>query len=299
MKPITIISAATLLLLIMTSGRKDDPVRVFPKEVRDHYAHIPQGAFSLEGKTLTSGGFYISKYEVTNSEYREFLLSDFCQHSPERVQLATPDTTVWNAFGGYMDPYREFYFFHPAYWEYPVVGVSTEGAELYCQYLAKQLSSISEGVQFSAELPDRTDWVYAAKGGMELSPYPWGGPYLRNAKGCYLANFSQIGDGAITLDKETGNFRLVGNGERNMLNPSNNGWKTFADVTAPVKAFVPNDYDLYNMAGNVAEMVKGDSIVCGGGWRSGGYDLQCHEYQSYSGPASDVGFRPLIRVKTE
>lgn len=75
-------------------------------------------------------------------------------------------------------------------------------------------------------LPSEAEWEYAARGGHDLSPYPWGGPYMRNSKGCLLANFKP----------GRGNY------------PEDGGMHT-----VKADAYFPNDYGLYCMAGNVAE----------------------------------------------
>ena len=75
-------------------------------------------------------------------------------------------------------------------------------------------------------LPNEFEWEYASRGGQPLNPYPWGGPYLRNGKGCILANFKP----------GRGNY------------PDDGGF-----YTVKVNSYWPNDFGLYNMAGNVAE----------------------------------------------
>jgi gliding motility-associated lipoprotein GldK len=80
-------------------------------------------------------------------------------------------------------------------------------------------------------LPSEAEWEYSARGGRDLAKYPWGNPYIRNAKGCMLANFKP----------GRGNFYDDG----------------FA-YTSFVMAYFPNDYGLYDMAGNVSEWCLDD-----------------------------------------
>jgi gliding motility-associated lipoprotein GldK len=75
-------------------------------------------------------------------------------------------------------------------------------------------------------LPSEAEWERAARGDLNLNMYPWGGPYTRNSKGCMLANFKPL----------RGNYGADG-----------------GMYPVRVDSYFPNDYGLYNMAGNVAE----------------------------------------------
>ena len=144
-----------------------------------------------------------------------------------------PDTLCWIADYTYSfnDPLTEKYFWHPAYDHYPVVGVNWKQARAFCvwrtQLLNNALRRKKGGVDLSEfRLPTEAEWEWAARGGNQLNPYPWGGPYTRNARGCFLANFKPL----------RGNY-IADGGLR----------------TVVVAHYPPNDFDLYDMAGNVAE----------------------------------------------
>jgi len=130
----------------------------------------------------------------------------------------------------YNEPIALQYNWFSAFNNYPVVGVSWVQASAFCNWRTGLWRSEREGHRqyFEGEfrLPSETQWEWAARGGRNESPYPWGGPYLVNKKGCYLANFKP----------QRGNYAADG-----------------GLYTVPVDRYWPNDYGLYNMAGNVAE----------------------------------------------
>lgn len=144
-----------------------------------------------------------------------------------------PDTLAWihDYTYSFNDPLTEKYFWHPAYDHYPVVGVNWGQAKAFCVWrtekLNKYLRSQKEEVALSEfRLPTETEWEWAARGGNHLNPYPWGGPYTRNEKGCLLANYKPL----------RGNY-IADGGLRTLI----------------VGHYPPNDWGLYDMAGNVAE----------------------------------------------
>lgn len=144
-----------------------------------------------------------------------------------------PDTLSWIYDYAYAfnDPLTENYFWHEAYDNYPVVGVNWNQAKAFCVWRTNKLNKYimshgGRGTMAEFRLPTEAEWEWAARGGHQLNPYPWGGPYTRNDKGCLLANFkplrgNYIADGGLT--------------------------------TLVVAHFPANDWGLYDMAGNVAE----------------------------------------------
>ncbi len=158
-----------------------------------------------------------------------------------------PDTLAWvhDFTYSYNDPMHDKYFWHPAYDDYPVVGVSWKQAVAFCNWRTKYRHEFLRKNQQIAEqefrLPTEGEWEYAARGGQDNMTYPWGGPYTMNSSGCYLGNFKP----------RRGN--LVADGG-------------FYPVVST--AYAPNGFNLYNMAGNVSE------------WTSTAFDAASYYYIS-------------------
>jgi len=150
----------------------------------------------------------------------------------EEIINIYPDTLVWihDATYAYNEPYAEMYFWHPAFDDYPVVGVTWGQAKAFNAWRTQIMNEwkMKNGETFVQKfrLPSEAEWEFAARGGRNLAPFPWGGPYARNQQGCVLANFKPM----------RGDYVEDANA-----------------YTAPVESYSPNDYGLYNMSGNVAE----------------------------------------------
>ena len=252
--------------------------------------------------------FYLDETEVRNVDYLEYLFwikRVYGLSFPEVYKKCLPDTLVWRDKLGYNEPFVTQYLRHPAYKNYPVVGVSWQQATDYCTWrtdrvnerilinngiLKEDMDQVDDNVfttqaylqgQYEGivrknprnltnenygsgektrivrmedglllpnyRLPTEAEWEFAALGYVgntreentdQRKIYPWNGSSLRNAsnknQGEIMANFKRgRGD----------NMGVAGN-----LNDN-------ADITAPVKSYWPNDYGLYNMAGNVSEWV--------------------------------------------
>ncbi len=295
----------------------------------------PIGTVFIEGGTFTKGkvqddvmrdwnntptkqhvqSFYMDETEVTNKDYLEYLdwlKSLFDPEDPKHRNIylgALPDTLVWHNRLGYNEVMVNNYLRHPAYGNYPVVGVNWVQAVQYSEWRTNRVNELileregflerntgiaaykgeTKGGTFSTDtylnspentyggqidslqgrmkrdsinvfakgqsgifspdfrLPTETEWEYAAAalvGKREYNnyrgrkKYPWNGEYTRSGKrrfrGDQLENFKQ------------------GNGDYGGIA----GWSDDgADITAEAKSYPPNDYGLYDMAGNVSEWV--------------------------------------------
>ena len=303
----------------------------------------PPGMIPVEGGTFTMGkvqddvmhdwnntpsqqhvqSFFMDETEVTNKMYAEYLYWVKAVFPPTEENYkniyngAIPDTLVWRNRLGYNETMTNNYLRHPAYANYPVVGVNWIQATEFCKWRTNRVNEnilerakylkkdnkVSLGVDVKGEasfdteayinspskslggneevvlkkgangkkqvgedaknvyaqrssglilpeyrLPTEAEWEYAAValvGNREYNiykgqkKYPWNGQYTRSSKrqskGDQLANFKQ------------------GKGDYGGIA----GWSDDgADITNEVKRYAPNDFGLYDMAGNVAEWVQ-------------------------------------------
>jgi sulfatase modifying factor 1 len=273
---------------LISSSFKPKPSAKSALKVLNGFANfIPNGSVIVDQDTSTVQSFYMSSTEVSNLQYLEFLSFLKRTGQSEKYQIAKIDSSLWERsfINAYLTPMADHYHNHPAYNNYPVVNISKEAANMYCDWLTDVYDSLSGGeLSLKFRLPTREEWLRAARGEDIDAPYAWGGPFLRNSKGCFLANFVQIGSGNITRDQETGEFKVI-------IDSQLNYDADIAFVTAPVESYFPNAFGLYNMNGNVSEMIADQDIVVGGDWSSPGYDIRNESFKTYTGPHPTVGFR--------
>jgi len=281
-------------------------------------------------RQISISAFYMDETEITNNEYRQFydatlglgwaqsastdvsfqdtvrkfikekIGKDFTENEYKKVIV--PDTIAWKRdfTYAYNEPMLENYFWHPAFDDYPVVGVNWYGAQAFCMWRTllynTHRTETKKVIVPRFRLPTEAEWEYAARGGFEHKIYPWEGPYVRNSRGCYLANFKP-GRGDYIGD----NF----------------------NYTCPVKSYWPNDYGLYCMPGNVAEWCEDDfeetgyayahdlnpvykdpkglnqrRVIRGGSWKDIAYFLSVgtRTYEYADTTKSFIGFRTVMSI---
>ena len=299
--------------------------------------HIPAGSYHMgqndqdvnysqiaHSRQVTISSFYMDETEIENNEYRQFFKNVMAENeyafiestivflkeyynkedilsNDDYVKLITPDTLVWmrDFTFAYNEPLTENYWWHPAFDNYPVVGVNWYAAQAFCYWRSTLYNKNRVEEQGRVQiprfrLPTESEWEYASRGGFEHKIYPWEGPYIKNMRGCLLANFKP-GRGDYIQD----NY----------------------EYTCPVKSYWPNDYGLYCMAGNVAEWTEDDfeesamsfrhdlnpifrdpkrsnqrRVIRGGSWKDVGYFLSVgtRSFEYSDTTKAFIGFRCVV-----
>ncbi len=221
---------------------------------------------------------YASKYEVSNKLYMAFLNSLKQSNKPNLLSIAQIDTLKWTDKLTYNEPYVHYYHSHPAYGNYPVVNISYEAAKLFCEWMTEQYNAAPKRKfkKVLFRLPTEKEWITAAQAGDSTAIYPWEGKSLRNKKGQVMYNFKR-------QLKDT--MWIEGKYAENM------------DVTVPVKSYWKNNFGLYNMGGNAAEMINEKGIAKGGSWIDDSEYLNIDTKYKYDGRAQTfVGFRYFAEI---
>jgi sulfatase modifying factor 1 len=199
----------------------------------------------VDGKPIKEEDNFIYRYEVldvrslSNSNKTDEEAIDQMDASTYRDNFVVekevkmyPSTLDYQSDYAYANNETDatFNYEHIAHDDYPVVGITWEQATAFSHWRTHIMNSFlraqGEPILPDFRLPTETEWEYAARGSLSQSPYPWGGPYTRNMRGCFLANFKPL----------RGNYIADG------------GLKAIK-----VRQYNPNNYGLYDMAGNVAE----------------------------------------------
>lgn len=276
-----------------------DPVD-FPNE---YYVEVMDTMFislsnSFDGRRLLDTEKLQYRYywlDVEEVAKKKGKRADFIK---ETILEVYPDTTVWvkDYNYSYNDPMHQDYFYHQAYQDYPVVGVSWGQANAFCNWRTQKKNNFLRSKKNVTRAPDyrlasEDEWEFAARGGLDYGNYPWGGPYTTSDRGCFLANFKPT----------RGDYAVDG-----------------ALYTVEVKSYNANDYGLYNMAGNVSEwtntayneasyylgstlspnVIDKDNhrkVIRGGSWKDVAYFLEVssRDFEYADSARSYIGFRTV------
>lgn len=281
-------------------GSKKHPVEIQLQNIETFFSYIPMQAFRQnDGRLVSVQSFYMMKIEVPNLLYQMFINDLELQGNSEKLNEALPDTTIW----GEHLPFVNYYFRHPAYNTYPVIGVSKKGINLFCEWMTEKSKSIKffdfwKGKNVIFRLPYEIEWMVAASGGDTSAIYPWRGIEMQNWEkpyvGDYLANFKNIRNCDI-IRNQNNQFVVENNQNSQYASSLNDNDFTF---TSPSLSYWPNAYGIYNMSGNVREIIQEDGYTKGGGYLDPGGELMIRFRNTYlHQQAPCEGFRLVAVLK--
>jgi formylglycine-generating enzyme required for sulfatase activity len=228
---------------------------------------------------------YADKYETTVKDFQLFLREK--REAGADCLLLIYDSTCWRYGLYYNEPYVDYYFSYPAFADYPICCISYYAANEFCKWLTKKYEKSTfkkKHKKVVFRLPTEMEFVKAASIPNSKMPYPWGVPYLENKQGL-LCNYRRIGYEHLDSDDSTKTLKYQG--------------KSFnyrEDYTMHVSAYHPNYYGLYNIVGNVSEMIQKEGIAMGGDWMSTGYNVRVTSKKKYKEPSATVGFRVYMEI---
>jgi gliding motility-associated lipoprotein GldJ len=267
------------------SGQLIGPNLVFIEGGRFTMGSLEEDVLGLHDnveRTVSVQSFYMDETEIANVHYLEYLYAVQKDSTQDFYESALPDTTVWKNDLAFNDPYVEQYLRFPGFRMYPVVGVSWKQSNDFCAWrtavVNKEMAGGDKPVKLSRSeakkaaatgtrtntparltiesgrilpsyrLATEAEWEYAAKAMIGTQQedenqgnqriYPWDGPSLRQSTG--------KGQGSMLANFKRGRGDYAG-----IAGKSNDG----AIITTEVYKYAPNDFGLYQMAGNVNEWV--------------------------------------------
>lgn len=210
------------------------------------------------GSVWLRDNLFIDEVEIRNIDWLEFLFWT-SKHEPENVKALLPDTTVWRHPLALSEPYIEYYLRHPSYRDYPVIGISYEQAVAYCKWRSDRVNEFvyirehkikdwkGDSIYphpevFRFRLPTKEEWEYAAAAGLNQDRFPFGYESFLDKNNIPVSNVLEYSN----LYKRT---------ERTAYMHTGAYYDNSYDLVAPVYSFTPNKYGIFNMTGNVSEII--------------------------------------------
>lgn len=271
------------------SGRESElQAFFFPEKNTDTVFFTNLTAKGLEkNMKKIKGKLWAAETETTNAQY-EMFLQDLLKNK-DFDQLNQCRTTKVDWRGLLPDSLRnlpdtELYKHgHPDEPACPVVSISHEAARRYCAWITKVYNTSTDKKKFKKvlfRLPTEQEWELAALGGREAVPYPWGGYYVQNSKGCYLGNYN------VTKPCQDCSIKSAAAQDGGVF-------------SVKADSYYPNDLGMYCISGNVAEMVSVPGVSKGGSWQDVPYYGQISVGKKQDAPSPSTGFRVFMEVIEE
>jgi len=251
--------------------------------------------FRPPGTVEVVDNFFYDESEIRNIDWKEYL--SFIQYDEgiesSRYQKALPDTTVWLEGEFLNEPLVQLYFSHPSYNDYPVVGVSHQQATEYCAWRTEAVktmlkeNNMTAPKSFEYRLPTKTEWELMANAGMSKKSKKYHAKRIEKQQ--------QTENSSARIPLANLQYEKIVPSNKDDLTTFRTGM--FAICPAPTLTYLPNKYGVYNIFGNVAEMIEDPGIAVGGSY--------IHYYNEivpenkvvkYESPKNWLGFRCVCEI---
>jgi formylglycine-generating enzyme required for sulfatase activity len=232
--------------------------------------------FIPPGTVKINDTLFADETEVSNLSWLEFeywTCTKYGKNSSE-YKAVVPDTLVWRNKESFNEPYVHNYYRHKAYRNFPVVGITFEQAIAFCKWRTERVKEFygiayKKSLKIEYKLPSKEEWEFISNLGSGIFNNKG-----KNEKGLFSLN-------CIREDFDT-------------LNTSQS---KFNDVTAPVYSYWKNYFGLFNMIGNVAEMIDQKNICKGGSWKHHLNECRVGKDIQYTKSEAWLGFRCVCILK--
>ena len=266
--------------------------------------------YSPPNTIKVADNFYADESEVSNIEYKSYLywLAGIYGKESKKYLQALPDTLVWSAELSYGEPYMGNYFSHPAYDDFPIIGVNLSQAKKFTDWRTERVVEnllVKKGLIKKNEDKDSTnyfsinrylegdyDWIIKRESlALPIYKIPtieeWEKMAGMDTKFQYgidsLSNYNKKISKRYKCLFNTNDYPAS---DKEMKYPS-----ILRHRSNPVTSFAKNIYGLYGTIGNVAELVDHQNTIKGGSWKQKIEDIEISKNELFEKPNGWVGFR--------
>lgn len=239
------------------------------------FSVVKKPDFRPPGTVLIADSLFFDQTEITTFnwlEYTTWMKNNHGAGSPEHL-ASLPDSTVFTDFN---EPFSRLYFFHPAYHNYPIVGISYKQAQDFCVWRTqrvKEFLTIQNAKKkgytapnLAYRLPTKSEWELVANA-------PLNEKSVRKNRSSFTSE---------DLPYNVKDFNIQTSSEFRITSPATQG--------------VKNSYGMQNLFGNVAEMIAEEGVSKGGSFHHTSAESQAEKFIEYESPTHWLGFRCVCVV---
>lgn len=232
--------------------------------------------FIPPGTVKINDTLFADETEISNLSWLEFeywTCTKYGKNSSE-YKAVVPDTLVWRNKESFNEPYVHNYYRHKAYRDFPVVGITFEQAIAFCKWRTERVKefysiAFKKSLKIEYKLPSKEEWEFISNLGSGIFNNKG-----KNEKGLFSLNCIREDFDTLTTSQSK-----------------------FNDVTAPVYSYWKNYFGLFNMIGNVAEMIDQKNICKGGSWKHHLNECRVGKDIQYTKSEAWLGFRCVCILK--